>query len=63
MIENCKNTITELTTNNKTIEQELADVNERLSRGQEYKDGLLNAKYSDIDKELLSLNPVSMISI
>jgi len=61
-IENCKNTITELTTNNKTIEQELADVNERLSRGQEYKDGLLNAKYSDIDKELLSLNPVSIKS-
>ena len=61
-IENCKNTITELTTSNKTIEQELADVNERLSRGQEYKDGLLNAKYSDIDKELLSLNPVSIKS-
>ena len=61
-IENCKNTITELTTNNKTIEQELADVNERLSRGQEYKDGLLNAKYSDIDKELISLNPVSIKS-
>ena len=61
-IENCKNTITELTTSNKTIEQELADVNERLSRGQEYKDGLLNAKYSDIDKELISLNPVSIKS-
>ena len=61
-IENCKNTITELTTSNNTIEQELADVNERLSRGQEYKDGLLNAKYSDIDKELISLNPVSIKS-
>lgn len=61
-IENCKSTIIELTTTNKSIEQELADVTERLSRGQEYKDGLLNAKHSDIDKELLSLNPVSLKS-
>jgi len=61
-IENCKTSISELTTTNKTIEQELANVTERLSRGQEYKDGLLNAKHSDIDKELLSLNPISLKS-
>ena len=46
--------------NNDTIEKDLKDVSDRLSRGQEYKDGLLNAKFSDIDQELISLNPVSL---
>ena len=44
------------------LEKELKDVSDRLSRGQEYKDGLLNAKFSDIDQELLSLNPLSLKS-
>ena len=44
------------------LEKELIDVSDRLSRGQEYKDGLLNAKFSDIDQELLSLNPLSLKS-
>jgi DNA repair exonuclease SbcCD ATPase subunit len=45
---------------NVNVEKEIVDVNERLATGQEYKDGLLNAKYSDIDKELLGLNPVNL---
>ncbi len=44
------------------LDKELKDVSDRLSRGQEYKDGLLNAKFSDIDQELLSLNPLSLKS-
>ena len=45
---------------NENIEKDLKDVSDRLARGQEYKDGLLNAKFSDIDQELISLNPVSL---
>lgn len=48
--------------NDENLEKELKDVSDRLSRGQEYKDGLLNAKFSDIDQELLSLNPLSLKS-
>ena len=59
-IVNCKSSITELGTSIENIEKDIKDISERLSRGQDYKDGLLNAKYSDIDNELLSLNPISI---
>ena len=59
-IVNCKSYITELGTSIENIEKDIKDISERLSRGQDYKDGLLNAKYSDIDNELLSLNPISI---
>ena len=57
-----KEKITTLKQTNVDVEKEIVDVTERLSTGQEYKDGLLNAKYSDIDKELLGLNPINIQS-
>ena len=45
---------------NTEVVKEIQDTTERLSTGQEYKDGLLNAKHSDIDKELLGLNPLNL---
>ena len=41
---------------------ELKDVDERLATGQEFKDGLLNAKHTDIDQELVKLNPLNLKS-
>jgi DNA repair exonuclease SbcCD ATPase subunit len=67
--ESLKQEITESEESIKTIEQEdlnlvkeLKDVEERLATGQDFKDGLLNAKFSDIDQELLNLNPLSLKS-
>ena len=57
-----KEKIITLQQTNVDVEKEIVDVTERLSTGQEYKDGLLNAKYSDIDKELLVLNPINIQS-
>jgi DNA repair exonuclease SbcCD ATPase subunit len=36
------------------------DVDERLQKGQEYKENLLKTKFNDLDKELVILNPVSL---
>jgi DNA repair exonuclease SbcCD ATPase subunit len=55
-----KERITTLQQTNVDVNKEIVDVTERLATGQEYKDGLLNAKYSDIDKELLGLNPINI---
>jgi DNA repair exonuclease SbcCD ATPase subunit len=41
---------------------ELKEVDERLTTGQEFKDGLLNAKHTDIDQELVKLNPLNLKS-
>jgi DNA repair exonuclease SbcCD ATPase subunit len=41
---------------NKGIE----DVDSRLKKGQDYKDGLLKTKFNDLDQELVVLNPVSL---
>ena len=35
----------------------MKDVDERLKKGQDYKDNLLKSKYTDIDKELVIMNP------
>jgi DNA repair exonuclease SbcCD ATPase subunit len=43
-----------------TSEKSLEDVNERLRKGQEYKDGLMNSKFTDIDHELIIMNPTSI---
>jgi len=44
------------------LKTELKDVQERLSTGQDFKDGLLNSKYNDIDQELVKLNPLNLKS-
>ena len=38
-------------------EDKINDVDKRLQKGQEYKDGLLNSKHADIDRELITINP------
>jgi len=47
---------------NLKLSEDLKDVENRLSTGQEFKDGLLNAKYADIDQELVKLNPLNLKS-
>ncbi len=44
------------------LKMELKDVQGRLSTGQNFKDGLLNSKYNDIDQELVKLNPLNLKS-
>jgi len=43
-------------------ETKIEDVNKRLQKGQEYKDGLLNSKHTDLDQELIVLNPIKLQS-
>lgn len=38
--------------------RKIADVDSRLQKGQDYKDNLLKSKYTDLDQELIILNPV-----
>jgi DNA repair exonuclease SbcCD ATPase subunit len=40
-----------------TADKQMEDVDSRLLKGQEYKDGLIESKYTDIDQELIILNP------
>jgi len=43
-------------------ETKVKDVDLRLQKGQEYKDNLLKSKYTDIDQELIVLNPLKLQS-
>ena len=43
-----------------TANKGVFDVDERLQKGQEYKENLLKTKFNDLDKELVILNPVSL---
>lgn len=59
--EDNENTILNLTKDNKEIDEKIKDVNDRLIKGQEYKDNLLEQKYTDIDQDLVVLNPKTLI--
>ena len=52
-IQRLKNEITDANT-------KLTDVDLRLQKGQDYKDNLLKSKYTDIDQELIVLNPIKL---
>ena len=54
-IERLKGEITDANT-------KITDVDLRLQKGQEYKDNLLKSKYTDIDQELIVLNPLKLQS-
>ena len=41
-------------------EKQMQDVDNRLQKGQEYKDGLIGSKYTDLDQELVILNPETL---
>ena len=43
-------------------DKKIIDVDLRLQKGQDYKDNLLKSKYTDIDQELIVLNPVKLQS-
>ena len=46
----------------KEMTKNIGDVDERLKRGQDYKDNLLNSKFADLDQELIILNPIKLQS-
>jgi DNA repair exonuclease SbcCD ATPase subunit len=50
-------TIVELKNNDVTLNGDLTDVGNRINKGQEYRDGLLKGKFTDIDNEISSLSP------
>ena len=49
--------IGELTTQNNDIKKGLVDIDEKISKGKEYRDDIIKKKHSDIDKEISILNP------
>ena len=44
------------------MSKNISDVDKRLQKGQTYKDDLLKAKYTDLDRELITLNPIKLQS-
>lgn len=52
-----EDTILELNNSNLTLNGDLIDVGNRITKGQEYRDGLLKGKFTDIDSEISSLSP------
>jgi chromosome segregation ATPase len=61
-IEDAEQTINTTLLDNEKTTGELKEVDERLETGQDFKDGLLNAKHMDIDQELVKLNPLNVKS-
>ena len=49
-----------LNTQIESAQENIVDVDNRLQKGQEYKDNLLKSKFSDLDQELVILNPVKL---
>lgn len=56
--EDSKGEISQLKEEMKETTKKIQDVDARLKKGQEYKDNLLKSKYTDLDQELIILNPV-----
>lgn len=49
-----------LTNEIEEAEKKIKDVDLRLQKGQDYKDNLLKSKFSDLDQELVILNPIKL---
>jgi DNA repair exonuclease SbcCD ATPase subunit len=60
--ETCDSEIVRLKTEIEESDTKVKDVDLRLQKGQEYKDNLLKSKYTDIDQELIVLNPLKLQS-
>lgn len=60
--ETSKEEIVRLTNEIKEAGKGIEDVDKRLQKGQEYKDNLLKSKHSDLDKDLITLNPLVLQS-
>jgi DNA repair exonuclease SbcCD ATPase subunit len=56
-IDNNKREIGTLNSEIEDVLEKIKDVDLRLKKGQEYKDNLLKSKHSDVDQELILLNP------
>ena len=55
-----KQQIEQLETEIEEVRKKITDVDQRLQKGQEYKDNLLKSKYTDLDQELIILNPITL---
>ncbi len=58
--EEYKSEIETLNTEIESAQKNIVDVDNRLQKGQEYKDNLLKSKFSDLDQELVILNPTKL---
>jgi DNA repair exonuclease SbcCD ATPase subunit len=56
-IEDSRNRINDLTEENSSLNEKIADVDDRLTKGQEYKENLLKQKFNDLDQDLLIADP------
>lgn len=56
-ITDSKTEIENLKSQSEEASKSIQDVDKRLQKGQEYKDNLLKSKFTDIDQELVRLNP------
>lgn len=61
-IEDAKEGIVLLNNQINDANEKVADVDNRLQKGQDYKDNLLKSKFSDIDQDLVTLNPIALQS-
>lgn len=59
-IETSESEIKNLKQENELADSKIEDVDLRLKKGQEYKDNLLLSKFTNIDNELVILNPVTL---
>jgi DNA repair exonuclease SbcCD ATPase subunit len=60
--DNNKDEITRLENEIEDSTTKILDVDKRLQKGQEYKDDLLKSKHTDLDQELIVLNPIRLQS-
>ena len=61
-IEDAKESIVILNNQIDEANAKVSDVDNRLQKGQDYKDNLLKSKFSDIDQDLIRLNPINLQS-
>ena len=61
-IEDAKEGIVVLNNQIDDANAKVSDVDSRLQKGQDYKDNLLKSKFSDIDQDLVRLNPINLQS-
>ena len=61
-IEDAKEGIVVLNNQIDDANRKVSDVDSRLQKGQDYKDNLLKSKFSDIDQDLVRLNPINLQS-
>ena len=52
-----KKSISDEKINIKTYDEQIKDVNERIDKGQKYRDEWIQKKHTGIDKDLLRVNP------